>query len=161
MSQRRIVALRHNHSRNATANFLTEVYEDIRVEPQLQPLSGEKFSEKTSNKSDQNRVDISARSFWLTDQVAFFDVRVFNTSGKRYVNLELRKSYEANEEEKKKQCNDCILQIKHGTFTPLVMSITSSMGRESRKFYTLLSKMISEKRKENYAFIVSWIRRKI
>ena len=41
------------------------------------------------------------------------------------------------------------------------MSTTGGMGRESRKFYARLSEMISEKRKENYAFIASWVRRKI
>ena len=32
------------------------------------------------------------------------------------------------------------------------MSVTNGMGRESRKFHARLSEMISEKRKENYAF---------
>ena len=63
--------LRHNHIRNTKVN-LTEVCKDVRVEPQLQPLSGERFSEMTANKSDQARVDISARDFWLTGKVAFF-----------------------------------------------------------------------------------------
>ena len=48
-----------------------------------QPLSGERFSEKTENKSNQVRVDISAHGFWLTGQSAFFDVRVFNPTAKR------------------------------------------------------------------------------
>ena len=60
------MTLRHDHIRNTTANLLTEVCKDVRVEPQLQPLSGEKFFEKISNNSDQARVDISARGFWLT-----------------------------------------------------------------------------------------------
>ena len=76
------MTLRQNHIRNTTANLLTEVWKDFRVEPQLQPLSDEKFSEKTSNKLGQVRVDISARGFWLTGQVAFFDVRVFNPTTK-------------------------------------------------------------------------------
>ena len=105
--------------------------ERFRVEPQLQPLSDEKFSEKTSNKLGQARVDISARGFWLTGQVAFFDVRVFIPTAKRYVNQELRKSYEVNEKEKKRQYNERILQVEHGTFTPLVMSTTGGMGHES------------------------------
>ena len=41
------------------------------------------------------------------------------------------------------------------------MSGTVGMSRESRKFYARLLEMISEKRRENYAFIASWIRRKI
>ena len=43
----------------------------------------------------------------------------------------------------------------------IYMSATGGMGRESWKFYAHLSGMISEKSKENYAFIASWIRRKI
>ena len=86
------VTLCHNHIQNTTANFLTEVCKDVCVEPQLQPLSGEKFSKKTSNKLDQARVNISAHGFWLTGQVAFFDVRVFNPTAKQYVNQELCKS---------------------------------------------------------------------
>ena len=39
------------------------------------------------------------------------------------------------------------------------MSVTGAMVRESRKFYALLSEMISERRKENYAFIASLIRK--
>ena len=84
-------------------------------------MSGETISDKTTNKSDQARVDISARGFWLTGQGAFFDVRVFNPTAKRYVNQELRKSYEINEKGKKKQYNELILQVEHGTFTSLVI----------------------------------------
>ena len=38
------------------------------------------------------------------------------------------------------------MQIEHGSFTPLVMSVTGGMSRECRKFYVRLSEMISEKR---------------
>ena len=69
------------------------------MEPQLQPLSGEKFTNTIANNSDQARADVSARGFWLTGQVALFDVRVFNPTAKRYVNQELRKSYQVNEKE--------------------------------------------------------------
>ena len=46
---------------------------------------------------------------------------------------------------KKKQYNERILQVNRGTFTPLA---TGGISSESRKFYTRLSEMISEKRKE-------------
>ena len=71
------VTLRQNHIRNTTANLLTEVCKDTRVETQLQLLNGETFSEKTANKLDQARVDASACGFCLAGQVAFFDERVF------------------------------------------------------------------------------------
>ena len=123
-------------------------------------MSGETFFKKTANKWDQATVDVSSRDFWLTGQVALFDVKVFKPTAKRYVNQKRRKSYEVNEKEKKKQYNDRNLQVEHGTFTSL-MSATSDMGRESQKFYARLSEMISKKRKKNYAFIASWISRKI
>ena len=95
------MTLRHNHICNATADLFTEVCKNVRVEQQLQALSGETLSEKTANKSDQGRADVNAHGFWLTDQVAFFDVRIYNPTVKRYVHHQLRKLYEVNEKEKK------------------------------------------------------------
>ena len=84
--------------------------------------SGEMFFKKTANKLDQARVDTSAHCFWLTGQVDFFHVRVFNPTVKQRVNRELHKSYKVNEKEKKKQYNERILLFEHGAFTPLVLS---------------------------------------
>ena len=36
------------------------------------------------------------------------------------------------------------MQVEHGTFTSLVMSATGEAGRESSKFYSRLSELISE-----------------
>ena len=71
---------RHNELRDLTADLLSEVCPDVCVEPQLQELSGETLSFKTSNTSDEARLDISARSVWSRNQRAFFDVRVFDPS---------------------------------------------------------------------------------
>lgn len=57
------MVLRHDHIRNATANLLTDVCKDARVEPQLPPLSAKTFSEKTAKKSDQTIADVSTRGF--------------------------------------------------------------------------------------------------
>ena len=46
-----------------------------------------------------------------------------------------------NEQEKSRADNERILQIDHGTFTPLLFSINGSMGRESQKFYLRLAQM--------------------
>ena len=96
-----LVILRHNYIRNTTAKLLTEVCKDVRVETQLQPLSGGTFSKKTASKFDRAKVDVSSRGFWLTSQIAFFDIRVSNPAAKRYVNLQVCKSYKVNEKEKK------------------------------------------------------------
>ena len=54
-----------------------------------------------------------------------------------------------------------ILQIDHGTFTPLVFSINSSMGRECQKFYSHLAQMISKKKGLPQSISSNWIRTKV
>ena len=53
------------------------------------------------------------------------------------------------------------MQIEHGSFTPLVMSATSGVGRECKKFYAHLAEMISYKKGTSYSIIAAWVRRKI
>ena len=123
--------------------------------------TGEEFNERTSNLKDEARVDVCGRGSWTTGQLAFFDVRVFNPNAKRYSNQELSKTYEVNEKGKKKHYKERILQVEHGTFTPLVMSATGGMGRECHKFYSRLSEIVADKRGQNCNVVASWIRRKV
>ena len=46
-----------------------------------------------------------------------------------------------NEQENKRAYYERILQIDHGTFTPLVFPIKGSIGRECQKFYLLLAQI--------------------
>ena len=100
-------------------------------------------------------------SFWQADQMAFFDVRVFNPNARSYAKQELSKTYQLNENEKKRVYNERIMQVEHGTFTPLVMPATRRMGRKSSKFYSRLLELISDKRGSSYSIVATWIRRKI
>ena len=52
-------------------------------------------------RSDEVRIDTAARSFWVTGQMEFFDVRVFNPIAKRYVYMDTSKGYQLNEKEKR------------------------------------------------------------
>ena len=56
------ISLRHNHLRNITATLLKEVCKDIRVEPQLQQLTGEILHPSAIN-GNEARLDICARVF--------------------------------------------------------------------------------------------------
>ena len=57
------VTLRHNALRDNIAEMLEEVTNKVKVEPALQPLSGEEIK---GNQSDEARSDISVRGFWIT-----------------------------------------------------------------------------------------------
>ena len=68
------------------------------------------------------------RGFWEWGQQAFFDLRVFDPNACRYRNKSLQQCYIMNDQKKKRAYNETIVQIDHGTFTPLEFSINDSMG---------------------------------
>ena len=112
------VTIRHNEMRDLTAKLLTEVCNDVSVEPQLAPITGELFNNKTANKADEARLDVSARGFWVRGCKAFMDIRVFNPMAKTYSNQSIKAAHLNNEREKKRQYNERVLQVEHGSFTP-------------------------------------------
>ena len=152
---------RHNEVRDITANLLSEVCNDVAVEPILQPLTGEKFRYRTANRSAEARLDVSARGFWTRGQRTFCDVRVFDPSAPRLLSKPLSSTYVDHEQEKRRAYNQRVLQIEHGSFTPLVFSIFGGMSPECNRFYSRLSLLLSEKRNENQSLTTSWVRCRI
>ena len=65
------ISLLHNHPRNIKATLLKEVCKNIRVEPQLQELTGEILHPSTIN-GNEARLDICTRAFWQAGQMTFF-----------------------------------------------------------------------------------------
>ena len=57
------MTLSHNELRENIAEILQEVTNDVRIEPVLQPLTGQEQS-VGGNVSVEARADISARGFW-------------------------------------------------------------------------------------------------
>ena len=76
------VSLRHNHIRNITSILLKEVCKDVRVEPQLQQLTGEYLQHSTAA-GNEVRLGVSARGFWQAGQMAFLDITVFSPNTTR------------------------------------------------------------------------------
>ena len=76
-------------TKNITASLLKEVCHDVRIEPSLQKLTGEKFKQRTVNTSDEARLDVAKRGFWVAGQTAFSVIRVFYSNATRCVNQSL------------------------------------------------------------------------
>ena len=55
------------------------------------------------------------------------------------------------EEYKKRLYNDRVMQIKQGTFTPLVFTTTGSMGPECLQYHKSLAEKISNKSGDRYS----------
>ena len=66
--------------------------------------------------------------------------------------------YKQHEIEKKRQYSSRVMEIEHGTFTPLVFTTTGGMADECRRYHCRLAELISTKKGEPYAATISWIR---
>ena len=154
------VIQRHNEIRDTIAHTLEDVCHDVKIEPQLLPLTGEHLNPR-ANKSNEARLDVSAVGFWTRGDRAFFDVRVFNPFAFKYRQQKLDKSLASNEQEKKKAYNQRVIEVEHGSFTPLVFTTNGGMGRECQHFLTTLAEKISRKKHQQYSEVINWLRTKL
>ena len=68
-------------------------------------------------------------------QNAYFDIRVTNANSTSQSNMSAAKIYAKHEAEKKCNYNQRIMQVEHGSFTPLVFSVNGGMAPECEKFH--------------------------
>ena len=70
----------HIELRDITAGFLTETSHNVRIEPPLQPLTGEYLTLGSENREDGARLNIAADNFWgrVQNWAFFLDIRVFS-----------------------------------------------------------------------------------
>ena len=97
------------------------------------------------------RLDIAASWFcgrW--HEQAVFDVRVFNPHTS-YSNQPHSTYYRTHENVKKRTYEQRIREIEHGTFTPLVLSLTRGMEAAATVCYNRLASMIVQKRDKAYS----------
>ena len=150
--------IRHNELRDITANLLTEVCNNVAVEPQLTPLSGEKLP-SSANSDDGARSDIVAMGFWGDrKQKAFFDVKVFNPFAQSFRNLPLDRCYDRCERQKKRAYGERIREIEHGCFTPLIFSVQGGMSQETSTMYKRLASLLATKKTQSYSKMINFIR---
>ena len=90
------------HVCDRTAGVRKEVCHDVAVDPILQPLTGEIFKYKMAK-------NVSVRSFWNKGQRAFCDVRVFDPSTPRLLNMSLGTAYSEQEQEKRRGYNQRVI----------------------------------------------------
>jgi len=57
--------------------------------------------------------------------------------------------------EKKREYGDRVRSVEHGSFTPLVFSTFSGLGRKETVFYSCLADLISKKHSTPYTKILS------
>ena len=155
-----IVITRHNKLRNLTAEILGEVCKNVVIKPLLTPLTGEELP-KSSNTSNQARADVSARALWINGQTAFFDLKVFNPLVICHLHHSLSAVHKKNESKKKREHNQRILQVEHGSFTPFKFSCFGEMSRGCSRFFSHTAERLTNRRKEPKSKISAWIKARL
>ena len=61
-------------------------------------------------------------------------------------------------EKKKREYNRRVMEVEHGTFTPLIFTTTGVMGHECSIFHKSLAEKISAKRDERYDDVMRYLR---
>ena len=139
-------SIRHDRIRDITAQLLTEVCSNVGLEPTLQPLTGESFPLSSNNTDEGSRLDIKAQNFWdCSQRRAFFDVRVFNSFAPSNSSSSTNSTYRRHEREKRRAYEQRILQVEHGTFTPLVLSSSGGWGPSAMVAFRRLAGLIATK----------------
>ena len=151
--------IRHNEVRDLTANLMSEVCHDVRIEPDLQPITGEAFSRTSTVVEDGARLDISASGFWGGRfERAFFDVRVFNPHARSNRQHSLPAMYRKHESIKRRTYEERVREVEHGSFTPLVMSLTGGLSRAANVCFKRLASMLASKFDQPYSCTINWLR---
>ena len=89
------ITIRHNGVSDFEAQLLTEICNDVEIEPPLQPLEGEIINGLTGVNA---KPDVR---FWREGQNAFFDVRITSTNSESQHHLTSEKIFTKHEREKK------------------------------------------------------------
>ena len=124
----------------------------------MQPLHGDNIRGLSD---DGARPDIRARGFWRPAQNAFFDIRLTNLNARSQAHLSADRIFAKHEAEKKRDYNDRIMRVEHGTFTPLVYSLNGVMAPECERFHKHIAQRIADKTGERYNHIMTTIRCKL
>ena len=155
------VIMRHNAVRDVEADFLLNVCKDVSVEPGLIQLMGNEELASERNLEDNARLDISCRGFWAPLQKMFPDVRFTHPNAPSKRNRKLKPLLKTHENRKKVEYNDCVLQVEHASFNPLIFATNGAMGEEAERYDAILAEKLSEKLNCAYADTMNYIRKKL
>ena len=151
-------SIRHNEVRDTVADWMSEVCSDVCTEPTLQPITGETLTGTSEISGDGARLDVAANGFWGGRfERAYFDVRIFNPHAPSNRQQCLASTYRKHERIKIRAYEQRVREVEHGSFTPLVMSLTGGCGNAANICYKRLASMLAEKRDQPYSITLAWI----
>jgi hypothetical protein len=104
-------------------------YIGVETEPRLQPLIGEHFHLKSTNRKDEARSDIKSTGFWSRLRQAYFDIKVVSPNARSNAHKTSASLFRSAEKEKEREYKDRILNVERADFNPVVFSTSGGMSQ--------------------------------
>ena len=92
------------------------------------------------------------------NKVHFFNVKVFNLLALSNCPLTVASCYRRHEREKRISYDQRVMEIEHGTFTPLVFSAAGGMGNAATIMFRRLVSLLATKCSQPFSRTLGWIR---
>jgi len=124
------IHMRHDDECRLFAYEARKVFNDVEVEPHLQPTNGEIFHYKSANKKLDARSDVRIRGFWSRKRNTFFDFKVFYPFARSYRSQTPSKLYKLAANTKRREYQQRIAIVENADFTPMIMSSSGGMGTQ-------------------------------
>ena len=150
--------MRHNGIRDFEGELMKEVCRDVKIEPELLPIGEQTMS---GNNSDKARLDVSGVGVWGSHERTFLDIKVFHPNCSSYINMDIEKTYVHHENIKKRAYRERVLNVEHGSLTPIVLSTTGGASPEADKHHKRIAQLIALKKKEEYSHTINYIRTRL
>ena len=151
------VAQRHDGVRNLLTAFVNKVCNNVEIEPRLQPLDNERLHLRSAVTSSETRLDIKALAFWSRGVTAFFYVRFRHVNSKCYQYKTISEVSKEQEDERKRNYQQRVLDADMASFTPLVFGTNGGMGNESQCSLKHLADKIAQKDTEPDNTVIAWL----
>ena len=94
-------------------------------------------------------------------EMAYFDVRVTNADCVSQQNSSVKSILRSHELDKKRGYNRRVMEVEHGSFTPLIFTTSGVMGHECSIYHKNLAEKLSNKKDEQYSVIMRYLRVKL
>ena len=144
------VIMRHNGIRDLEEELMKEVCKDVKIEPAHLPVT-----------QDMARLDVSGVGVWGTHERTFLDIKVFHPNCATYNDMDLERAYVYHENIKKNHYKERVLNVEHGSFTPIIFSTTEGASPEAHRHHKRIAELIASKRKDEYSSIMQYIRTRL
>ena len=155
------VTFRHDILVETEAEFLREAKcRNVYTEPSLLPTC-EHLHPKGTITADGARLDIVATGLHGKNEKTFMDVRITHPNAPSNMSLPVDKLLLKNEAEKKTKYASRVINTERASFIPLVFTTSATTAPECDRFHKRVAELISNKRKEQYSKVLSYIRTRV